>query len=240
MVAREIQSVRVGRRFIRANGLAVWVAVSVAPVIGDRGGVSHIVAHYLDITAEKHFEPQLADLVDHDPLTGLLNRRAFEVELDRHVAHVATYGPVGALLVVDLDHFKQVNDTMGHPAGDELIVSVAHTFRATVRDTDIVARIGGDEFAVVLPRATIDEAQIVAAKIVRSARQRASGLWGLPARAANAKATTTASVGIAMFDDPALSGEDMIARAGLNMYQAKEAGRDRYATFTTSAARPGP
>ncbi|MDQ1355681.1 MAG: hypothetical protein QOG44_54, partial [Acidimicrobiaceae bacterium] len=131
-------------------------------------------------------------------------------------------------LVVDLDHFKQVNDTLGHLAGDELIASVADIFRATVRDTDIVARMGGDEFAVILPRASVDEAQIVAAKIVRSVRRHGTDLCGLDARHA------TASVGIAMFDDSALTGDDVLAHADLSMYQAKESGRDRFATFTAS------
>jgi diguanylate cyclase (GGDEF)-like protein/PAS domain S-box-containing protein len=226
MVAGEIDRVSVERRFIHANGHAIWVAASVAPVIAEGGRVSHMLTHYLDITARKDFELALENLVDHDPLTGLLNRRGFQVELDRQVAHVARYGPVGALLVVDLDHFKQVNDTLGHLAGDELIASVAGTFRAIMRDTDIIARLGGDEFAVILPHASIDEARVVAAKIVRAVRQHAPVPFGREARCA------TASVGIAMFDDPALSGEDVMDHADLSMYQAKEAGRDRYATFT--------
>ncbi|MDQ1368246.1 MAG: hypothetical protein QOF20_599 [Acidimicrobiaceae bacterium] len=228
MVAGEINHVSVERRFMHANGLAIWVAVSVAPVVGEGGRVSHMLTHYLDITTRKHLELELENLVDHDPLTGLLNRRGFETELDRHVAQVARYGPVGALLVVDLDHFKQVNDTLGHLAGDELIASVADIFRATVRDTDIVARMGGDEFAVILPHASVDEAQIVAAKIVRSVRQHGTDLRGLDARHA------TASVGIAMFDDSALTGDDVLAHADRSMYQAKESGRDRFATFTAS------
>jgi len=243
MVAGEINRVRVERRFIQANGVAIWVAVSVAPVTGEGGRVSHMLTHYLDITARKRFELELENLVDHDPLTGLLNRRGFYVELERHVALVARYGPVGALLVVDLDHFKQVNDTQGHQAGDELIVSVADTLRATLRDTDVVARLGGDEFAVILPRASIDDAQIVAAKIVRAMRPHVTAPIGTGGKGTTASVGigtggkgTTASVGIAMFDDPASSGDVVIAHADLSMYQAKEAGRDRYALFTTTAA----
>jgi diguanylate cyclase (GGDEF)-like protein/PAS domain S-box-containing protein len=233
MVSGEINRVRVERRFMHANGLAVWVAVSVAPVTGEGGRVSHMLTHYLDITARKRFELELEELVDHDPLTGLLNRRGFDVKLDRHVAHVEQCGPVGALLVIDLDHFKQVNDTHGHQAGDELIVSVADTLRAAVRDTDVVARLGGDEFAVILPHATVHEAQVVAARFVRSVRQQAMVLLGAEARG------TTASVGIAMFDDPAATGDDMIAHADRSMYEAKEAGRDRYALFAGRPSRSG-
>jgi diguanylate cyclase (GGDEF)-like protein len=231
MVAGEIDRVRVERRFMQANGVPIWVAVSVAPVIGEGGRVSHMLTHYLDITDRKLFELQLANLVDHDPLTGLLNRRGFDVELDRHVAHVSRYGPVGALLVVDLDHFKQINDTLGHQAGDELIATVADTFRATVRDTDVVARLGGDEFAVILPRATAADARTVAAKIVSFVREHTSVLFGAEVR------SVTASVGIAMFDDPSLTGDEMIAHADLSMYSAKEAGRDRYAAFSIGLSR---
>jgi diguanylate cyclase (GGDEF)-like protein/PAS domain S-box-containing protein len=225
MVSREVSHIRVERRFVRADGLPVWVAVSVAPVTTDGGRVTHMLTHYLDITDRKRFEHQLEELVDHDPLTGLLNRRGFDAQLERQVAHVAKHGPVGALLVVDLDNFKQVNDTLGHQAGDELIVSVADRLRATVRYNDVVARWGGDEFAVLLPRATAQEAQTVADKIVRAVRAHAAVFFG------GGAGHTTASVGVAFFDVPGQRASDVVAHADLSMYQAKQAGRDRTATF---------
>ena len=226
MVSGEITHLRVERRFLRADGLAVWVAVSVAPVTTDGGRVTHMLTHYLDITDRKRFEHQLEELVDHDPLTGLLNRRGFDAELDRQVAYVAEHGPAGALLVVDLDHFKQVNDTLGHQAGDDLIVSVADRLRATVRFDDVVARLGGDEFAILLPRATAHDAQKVAEKIVRAVRAHTAAFFGRGAR------QTTASVGVALFDIPGQCAADVVAHADLSMYQAKQAGRDRTALFT--------
>ena len=90
-------------------------------------------------------------MADHDPLTGLLNRRSFERELERHVAYVERYGPKGAAIVLDLDHFKTINDTLGHAAGDELIVRVAHALRGAGQDP--VRDLGGDEAAPVVDQA---------------------------------------------------------------------------------------
>jgi diguanylate cyclase (GGDEF)-like protein/PAS domain S-box-containing protein len=221
MVAGKIDRVRVERRFMHANGDAIWVAVSVAPVFGKGGRISHMLTHYLDITDRKRFEHHLADLVDHDPLTGLLNRRGFDAELDDQTSHVSRYGPAGALLVIDLDHFKEVNDALGHNAGDELLAAVADLLRATLRQTDKLARIGGDEFAIILPHAGRDDAEAIAAMIVSAVRDHAKSFIDVQAQ------LVTASVGIALFD-PQFSGQDVLIQADRSMYEAKKAGRDQY------------
>ena len=100
-----------------------------------------------------------APQASHDPLTGLKNRRRFEEDLRTELARSHRYASRGALLMLDLDHFKQVNDTLGHPAGDRVIAEIAEVLRGRARETDVVARLGGDEFAVVLPRCGIDEAR---------------------------------------------------------------------------------
>jgi diguanylate cyclase (GGDEF)-like protein/PAS domain S-box-containing protein len=238
--ADEIQSVasqqtgmfRAERRYVHADGHELWFSVSGVGIC-ELGAVTHILIHYLDISELKRFERQLQDLADHDPLTNLLNRRSFEAELDRHMVQVARYGPSGALLVIDLDHFKSVNDTLGHLAGDELITSVARRLTATVRQSDIVARLGGDEFAVILPRASGAEAEIVADKIVRSLREQVIVLSG------NEAQRITASVGIASFDDPDLSGRDVLTAADLAMYHAKRSGRNRFMTAVTTRGPTG-
>jgi diguanylate cyclase (GGDEF)-like protein len=167
---------------------------------------------------------QLRHLADTDPLTGLRNRRSFDSELERQVAQVARYGPGGALLVLDLDHLKQVNDTQGHRAGDEIITSVTDVLRRRLRDTDIISRLGGDEFGVILPRATQAEAGQVADALVEAVRGHVPVSPGKHAR------RMTVSVGVAMFDTPGLSGKDMLLRADRAMYHAKQAGRDRSAS----------
>ena len=170
-------------------------------------------------------------MADHDPLTGLLNRRCFELEVERHLAQVARYGVTGALLVLDIDHFKTINDSLGHSAGDELIIGVAAVLVERLRRTDAVARLGGDEFAVLLPHAGEDEAKTLGQSLLDGVRERTAQLDGQRRRA------ITMSLGIAMFDGAAVTPEDMIVNADLAMYDAKEAGRDRLALYATAEHR---
>lgn len=113
------------KRCIRASGDPVWVAAQTTLIRGRNGAPRHFLEQVQDITDRKRYEDKLQDLADHDALTGLLNRRSFSLVLDAHAAHAARYGAEGALLLLDLDHFKYVNDTVGHQAGDEVIVRAA-------------------------------------------------------------------------------------------------------------------
>ena len=122
------------------------------PLVRD-GEVDGRVWSFRDISERKRFEAQLVHVANHDPLTGLFNRRRFDEELDRQLAEAQRYGVRGALLFLDLDQFKDVNDSRGHRAGDDLLTSLALLLRQRLRDTDVVARLGGDEFAVLLPHA---------------------------------------------------------------------------------------
>ena len=216
-------------RLVRADGAIVWVSVSTAVVFDGQGKPNHLLSHYLDITERKRFDIEVQHLADHDPLTGLRNRRSFEAELDRHVATVATCGPCGALLVLDLDHFKQVNDTQGHGAGDEMIVALANVLVRRLRTTDVIARLGGDEFAVILPVATIAQAEQVARSIIQAVRDE------MPVPSGGGP-QVTASIGIAMFDEPGLTGKQVLNKADLSMYGAKSAGRDRYMRHASTSA----
>lgn len=208
-------------RLLHAAGEAVWVSAHLTVVRAADGTPRHLLAQVLDVTDRRRFEKRLQHMADHDPLTGLLNRRRFEEELDRQVALVQRYGPRGALLVLDLDHFKLVNDTLGHGAGDELIVSVADVLRRRLRATDHIARLGGDEFAVLLPEATVADAERVAEELVEAIRRHAAVLNGDRPR------RVTASLGIALFETGLQAGEEVLVNADLAMYDAKEAGRDR-------------
>jgi len=220
------------KRYLRPDGSIVWVARSVTLVRDADGQPLHFLDQIQDITERRRFERELRHLADHDPLTGLLNRRRFEQELDRHVADVARYGPRGALLVLDLDHFKYVNDALGHHAGDKLILSVATILQDRLRETDTLARLGGDEFAVLLPHATRADAEHVAEELVRAVRQDAEVITGDRPR------RVTTSVGVAPFGRAGLSGEELLIEADLAMYEAKEAGRDRYCVVSDNASRP--
>ena len=200
---------------LAADGRRLRVAVHMTLVDGTGEGDAPVLVHAVDVTEQRLAERRMRHLVDHDPLTGLLNRRGLAAAMQTQVAQSRRYGTAGALLVLDLDGFKAINDTLGHDAGDKLLVRVADELRACLRETDVLARLGGDEFAVILPRETLDEAAVVAGKI--TARLRATG------------EAVTASVGVAPFSAEHESGDDVMRAADLAMYSAKAAGRDRHA-----------
>jgi diguanylate cyclase (GGDEF)-like protein/PAS domain S-box-containing protein len=220
------------KRYLRADGGVVWVTRTTTLVRDATGAPLHFLDQVQDVTERRQFEHELRHLADHDPLTGLLNRRRFEQELDRQVRHVARYGPGGALIVLDLDHFKYVNDALGHHAGDELILSVAATLRGRLRESDILARLGGDEFAVLLPNVDERGAHYVAAELVRAIRDEAA------VGSAKRRRRVTASVGVAPLRANGATGEELLIAADLAMYEAKEAGRDRFAVVSPDGARP--
>jgi diguanylate cyclase (GGDEF)-like protein/PAS domain S-box-containing protein len=226
MLEGELTSHRAERRYLHASGSAVWVAINSTLVRDADGKPLHFLAQMQDVTERRRHEADLRRMADHDPLTGLLNRRSFERELERHVAYVERYGPKGAAIVLDLDHFKTINDTLGHSAGDELIVRVAHALRSRLRESDVLSRLGGDEFAILLPEATPEEADAVAAAVLDAVRTLA-----VPTATGRTR-TVTASLGIALFDSAEkLTGEDVLVNADLAMYDAKEAGRDQLAAY---------
>jgi diguanylate cyclase (GGDEF)-like protein len=173
-----------------------------------------------------------------DPLTGLKNRRRFNEDLDLAMARARRERTTGAVLMLDLDYFKQVNDTYGHPAGDRLIKEVADVLRNRGRASDTLARLGGDEFAVILPRCTAAEAQLAAEGIAGAIREHQPPDGGDP---------VTASVGVAMFGDhPRSSIASVVSEADSAKYAAKDGGRDGVRVFdpvairATAAADQGP
>ncbi len=169
-------------------------------------------------------EAELRYLADHDSLTGLLNRRCFRAKLDRNVSFAARYGGQGAVMIIDIDGLKQVNDKLGHQPGDNLIRRVAEILRERVRTTDIVARLSGDEFAVLVPQAD------VAGALQLGEDLRAEVAESFPADSELGMATI--SVGITMFGGKRNGGpEAVLVAADQAMYRAKEEGRNRIALF---------
>jgi diguanylate cyclase (GGDEF)-like protein len=179
------------------------------------------------LKAEKT-EADLRYLADHDSLTGLLNRRSFRAELDHYVSFTARYGGQGAVMVIDIDGLKEVNDRLGHQPGDNLIRRVAKLLRERVRVTDLVARLSGDEFAVLMPQTDVEGALQLGEDL------RAEVAEGFPAR--SELGTATISVGITMFGGSDSAGaESVLVAADQAMYRAKEEGRNRIALFRAVA-----
>jgi diguanylate cyclase (GGDEF)-like protein/PAS domain S-box-containing protein len=224
LLGGETSEYKAETRFTHACGDPLWVAVQ-ARMIRDRAGERRrCLVQVQDITYRRHYEENLEFLATHDPLTGLANRASFAGQLDAHARYVRRYGTDGALLLLDLDHFKYINDTLGHHAGDQLIARVASVLSGRLRDTDTLARLGGDEFAVLLPRADATIAQAVAADLLAALRAERIDIPRMRDRA------ITASVGVAMFDAAEeTSGEQILVNADLAMYDAKEAGRNQVA-----------
>ncbi|MBJ7329960.1 MAG: EAL domain-containing protein [Solirubrobacteraceae bacterium] len=217
-------------RAVHAAGHTVWLEIHSTVLAGSDGRPEMLLSQILDVTDRRRFEARLQHMADHDPLTGLANRRAFERALDNQLAHVRRYGAQGALLVLDLDHFKAINDTLGHNSGDAVIVNAARILRELLRESDIIARLGGDEFAVLLPRAEEEEAVDVAEKLVEEIRAQGSVLAGQRPH------SVTASVGVTLLDPVQETGEQALIDADLAMYDAKEAGRNSFALFRAGSA----
>ena len=232
LAAGEISRYQVEKRCLHAHGQHVWVLAS-ASLLGECwGDPAHAIVQLDDIDERKRLERQLEHLADHDPLTGLYNRRRFQEELGRELSYLRRYGGCGAVLMLDLDDLKRVNDHFGHAVGDELIAGVAALLRERVRSTDVLARMGGDEFAVLLPRTSRADAEALATDLNRVVREesRSASADGGPA------AAVSASIGLAFFDrHEALAAQDVLVNADHAMYAAKESGRDRYVSHSDGA-----
>jgi diguanylate cyclase (GGDEF)-like protein/PAS domain S-box-containing protein len=221
-----IPTYQVEKRYQHAWGHSVWVLLSVSLVRDDEGRPVHIIAQVQDISERKELEGRLERLVDHDFLTALFNGRRFEEALAQEIKSAARYGGGGAVLLLDLDHFKDVNDRFGHKAGDDLLKTVAAALRGRIRDTDVLARLGGDEFGIILPQVDAGQAEVVAEGIVKALRHQTAML-------AEHQIPVTASVGVALFDG--FTNIEVLAAADLAMYEAKEAGRNRFALYRSPA-----
>jgi diguanylate cyclase (GGDEF)-like protein len=172
-------------------------------------------------------EAELRYLADHDSLTGLLNRRSFRTKLDRYVSFSARYGGQGAVMIIDIDGLKEVNDRLGHQSGDNLIRRVAEILRERVRTTDLVARLSGDEFAVLIPQTDTDGALQLGEDL------RAQVAEGFPADSELGAATI--SVGVTMFGgERDVGSEAVLVAADQAMYRAKEEGRNQVSVFQSS------
>lgn len=191
-----------------------------------RSGADWIVVGVLrDITERKEAEKRLIQMAHYDALTDLPNRTLFYKNLTRILHRATDRGWSGALLCIDLDHFKNINDTRGHALGDELLRQVSHRLVECIRIRDSIARLGGDEFAIILAaRGGQQRAYALAKRILERLR--------LPFFVKGNEVTVSASIGIAIFPDDALMAETLVKYADTAMYQAKHAGRDTFRFFT--------
>ncbi len=169
-------------------------------------------------------------LAEHDALTGLLNRPRFERELTRWLDHVQRYHRTAALMFVDLDNFKRVNDTQGHEAGDHYLIEFAAMLRSAFRTTDQIGRLGGDEFVVLMPDSSREQAVAAAEKLLRTLKEATIEIHGV-------RHTVSASLGLALAPEHSTRAEELIRCADAAMYEAKQAGRAGWRVCTPAQAR---
>jgi len=212
------------------DGRRVSVSLTASPVRDDDGTVVGVARITRDISDRTQYEQTLRFLGDHDPLTGLWNRRRFGEELELELARTRRDQTPVTLLAVDLDHFKFVNDSLGHQAGDRIIVQTARLLQGRLRATDVLGRLGGDGFGILLAGTESQEALTIATELLTSIRNEV-GTDGPGPHAA-------ASIGIATVSgDAQLSADDLLAQADIAVYDAKDAGRDRAVLYDPARAR---
>jgi len=210
----------------RRDGVIYPKWLTISAIRDQQGELRHYVALFTDISERKQHEEHIRHLAEHDPLTGLPNRALLQDRLIQTMARAERAGSRLALLYIDLDRFKLVNDTLGHSVGDALLQEVAHRLRATVRVSDTVSRQGGDEFLVLLDEIeSADDAARVAQKML--------DLLAQPCRVAGHELTVTPSIGISLYPDDSMGMITLIKCADIAMYQAKEGGRNAYQFYTS-------
>ena len=235
---REAFQARCGIRFqilVRGkDGREWWLDTDARPLLGAHGELRGWICIQADITEQvrireelRRSEREISYLAYHDPLTGLANRLGFRAKLDELLANAGQTGTRCAVILIDLDRFKHVNDTLGHDVGDKLLTEVARRIRGSVRESDLVARLGGDEFVVVIsePKGDVDLEGIVA-----NVFRQLGGNIELPGRVIY----TCASVGVAISPRDGTDGSTLLQHADVAMYAAKDQGGDSYRLFEAS------
>jgi diguanylate cyclase (GGDEF)-like protein/PAS domain S-box-containing protein len=208
-----------------ADGSVYTVWTSINSISDARGQLIYYVAVQTNLTPMLEAQSKIEQLASYDSLTGLPNRSLFNDRLNQLLANSHRHGLAFALIFLDLDHFKEVNDSLGHQIGDELLQGIARRLQKSVRSEDTVARMGGDEFVVLLPLSDRTRAQMVTDKLLESLRH------PMPLGAMD-QYQPMASAGIAVFPEDGATGDMLLRNADTAMYEAKTGGRNRSAAYT--------
>jgi diguanylate cyclase (GGDEF)-like protein/PAS domain S-box-containing protein len=208
----------------RKNGEVYPERLHIAAVLDEHGGASHYVASLSDITLSKAANDEIKSLAFYDPLTRLPNRRLLMDRLGQAITGMARQGRPAALMFLDLDNFKTLNDTLGHSVGDQLLYQVAQRLTACVREGDTVARLGGDEFVVILEQ--IGDDSLEAAEHARAIASGIVAMFALPFELGPHVCRSTSSIGITLFDHVEQTPDQVLMQGDIAMYGAKQAGRN--------------
>lgn len=215
LTEREL-AVQFDKRYLRPDGSEVWVQIN-ASLLNQHGKPSFYLYQVQDLTERKQAEQQLSKLAHYDPLTGLANRTRLLEETAQQILSAKRLQHRLAVVFMDLDHFKQVNDRLGHEAGDHLLAVVAQRLQACIRETDCAARLGGDEFVLLLPGLhTADELNLIADKIIAAITQ--------TVRVGDQEVSVGISLGAAIYPDDGQDAKTLMSCADAALYQAKTNG----------------
>ena len=208
----------------RKSGELYLEMLTITAITDDTGAVSHYAALFSDITHLRENEEHIRKLAYYDALTGLPNRRLLEDRLELAIRHAHRNQSRLAVIFIDLDHFKQVNDTLGHAFGDELLVMMAERLQMGLREDDTLARLGGDEFLVLLPGLEeIDEVTRIARRLIE--------MVCAPCVIEGQEFRLGCSLGISLYPDDATTGSTLVHNADMAMYRAKQEGRNGYRLY---------
>ena len=207
--------------------------LSISAVQDEGGHVTHYVGVFNDISIQKEYEQRLHQLAHYDALTGLPNRTSFEDRCNKALNRARRHGTQLALLFIDLDGFKAVNDTYGHAVGDVLLQTVADRITTCLRDKDIITRMGGDEFIALMEDITGSENAILAARKLLEALSKKALCGGHAV-------SVSASIGISFYPSDAHDVETLLTHADIAMYAAKNCGRNNYQLFFPGMALQTP
>ena len=206
-----------------------WIAASFRPQRSENGHISAVVGHIRDQTEHKRAEQQIEYQAYHDALTGLPNRRLFQEHLTLAIALAQRRNGLLAVFFLDLDHFKVINESLGHTVGDALLRVAAMRLKAHIREGDVIARVGGDEFAVVGELKKKEDITVIVQKVLRTV--------GEPIEVDGHRLYVTTSIGIAVFPDDGHDAETLLKNADNAMFRAKAAGRNTYEMATEEMSR---
>jgi len=220
----EIDRIRYVKRFQHKDGRTVAAEVSMSPTRDENGDTLYFVSSVRDITEERALTAQLSHQALHDPLTGLANRALFDDRLAQAHARVARQGGLGAVLIVDLDDFKTVNDTHGHLVGDQLLIAVSRRFEEVTRASDTICRFGGDEFLYLAEGLNSpEEAQLVAARLLNA--------FAEPFSFAGATIDQHASIGLAVWNMQSRNITEVVENADVALYESKRQGKGHVVVY---------
>ena len=215
---------------LRRDGREFSIEDSAAPIRDDDEKVCGCVIVFRDVTEKRRLEQRVTYQANYDALTDLPNRHLFQDRLSQSIAQGYRSGHLVALLYLDVDHFKNINDRLGHPFGDRILVELGRRFKTTIRETDTIARIGGDEFAVIL-RDLSDRTEALA--LGRRLMHEAA----LPLQVSGSRADLTVSIGVALYPDDGTDATALVRNADIALYQVKKTGRNSLQFFSKKMNR---